>query len=139
VNPSNRYRRLVVWPVVGLVVALGSAGLVGCSKSVDVRPAQSCGNYWLAISDAKLGIQQQKSGSAINWGLYVSPPYKAAHFQVKVYAGGKKYDEKDQYYEPHGSLKGSVTSKHSGKIFQLVGSVTSGRDVLNFNVSCVLL
>lgn len=69
----------------------------GCSQ-VATAPAGECSpEYSVGGAEGALTVRQAGKGEAIAWGIYVAPEYKTGlTWNVKVYAGGVKVDEKSQ-------------------------------------------
>ena len=83
--------------------------------------------------------QQAGRYSPIAWGIYVAPNYKTGTaWIVKAYAAGVKIDGKIQAYEPHGSIGADKARKYSGKLLEISGTGTRGRDQLFFSLKCYI-
>lgn len=57
---------------------------------------------------------------------------------MRVYADGAKIDHKNQNYEPHTSVGAARARKYSGKLLEITGTATHGRDVLAFSAKCYI-
>lgn len=93
------------------------------------------------VKDEELGeivVQQAGKNKAISWGFKAKKKYRGARYKLKVYLGGRKVDDKNQEYAPHGSQNAARAKKYSGKIFEIVGTAKKDGDTINYEVRCYI-
>ncbi|CAN7400511.1 hypothetical protein LJR045_002495 [Microbacterium sp. LjRoot45] len=128
----------VMSAVAGLLITLTL--IVGCASAEISPPIESCHSYSVNSGYGRFSIQQSAKGRSIQWGAYPNATYSGTLYRVGVYANGVKIDSKNQTYAPHGSVSASRATKYSGKILQISGNVTRGKDVvLVFNMQCKIM
>ena len=81
-------------------------------------------------------VQQAGKNKAIAWGVKAKKRYRDARFKLKIYAGDRKVDDKNQDYAPHGSQNAARAKKYSGKVLQIVGTAKKDGDTVDFDVRC---
>lgn len=120
------------------VVALAAGSLAGCGTVEFSKTLSSCAPYYAAPSSfGRFTAEQAGHGAPLFWGAYPNANYQGTWYYVRVYAGGRVVDTKNQYYAPHASLNAATTLKYSGQEFSLVGKVTRGSQVvLEFDLNC---
>ncbi len=124
--------------IVGALLATMTLG--GCASVEVSPPISSCHSYKAPSSYGSFTIQQAATGRAIQWGAYPNASYSGTLYVVDVYVNGKRYDAKSQTYAPHGSVSAATAAKNSGKIMNVSGYVTYGKQVvLEFSMQCRIM
>ena len=81
-------------------------------------------------------MQQRGRNDSIAWGFVAEERYRGAHYKLKIYAGGRKIDGKNQNYAPHGSVRAATARKYSGKVFRILGTAEQDGDKVDYDVKC---
>jgi hypothetical protein len=137
-SASHWLRRKVDVRVIG-IAALVLAGLAGCSASGAGNGTHSCWPSYIDRNEfGRISAQQLSRGSGLAWGVFPSVPF--VRLVVRVYAGGRKVDGKNQTYAAHGSVPASKIRKAGpGAIFRVEGETyhANGR-ATSFFLTCRL-
>ena len=111
-------------------------------RSGPVRPRPVGGPHPGRYSGAADGPRSEPRPAVdpIQWGAYPNATYSGTYYTAVVRADGTKIDSTSQNYAPHGSVGADRAKKYSGKILQISGNVTKGKDtVLVYNMQCRIL
>jgi hypothetical protein len=81
------------------------------------NPPRSCASAKFRGNAGTIFIQHKPGQTRIQWGIYFygknANPLQYGPWKVDVYVNGKRYDHKDQYYAPHGSISAAVAQPGS--------------------------
>jgi hypothetical protein len=86
----------------------------------------------------RLSAQQSAPGGSVAWG--VAPTARYVRVVVRVYAGTRKVDGKDQAYDPHGTVPATKIRKAGSRaVFRLEGETYDSDGVrTSFFLRCTL-
>jgi hypothetical protein len=114
-------------------------GLTACA--VPGQPPQhSCSPSYVDRNQfGRISAQQEGPGAGLAWGVYPSRAF--VRIVVRVYAGSRKVDGKDQAYAAHGSVPASKIRKAgAGAVFRIEGETyDAGAHVASFYLTCGLV
>jgi hypothetical protein len=99
---------------------------IGCTPADDATTVHSCSpSYVDANESGRISAQQKGPGQSVQWGVY--PRAHFVRLVVRVYAGGRKVDGKDQDYYAHGTVSAAKVRKAGrGSILRIEGATYDG-------------
>ena len=125
------------WPAAAVVAC--SLGLVSCENVGDAGSPRSCAPSVVdRTTFGRVSAQQSARGASVAWG--VAPAGRYARIVVRVHAGGRKVDGKDQASDPRGVVPASKIRKAGpGAVFRVEGETYDADGVrTSFFLRCTL-
>ena len=110
------------WTNLALAVALTALPAMGCQAARDAATTEHpCSPSYIDSNEfGRISAQQAKAGADVLWGVQPNVPFE--RIVVRVYAGSRKVDGKNQSYEAHGVVPAQQIRKAgSGSIFRIEG------------------